>query len=149
MMVSTRGRYALRALLDLAEHAEDGYVPMKDIALRQDISQKYMEQIMPLLTKGGLVEGLQGKHGGYRLKKSPSDCRVGEVLRLTEGDLAPVACLSCNATPCSRATECRTLSMWTQFNQLTNDFFDKITLADLLKDSDPSKIGSLSQKAEQ
>mgnify|MGYP004663104761 CR=1 FL=1 len=133
MMVSSRGRYALRVLLDLAEHAGEGFVPMKAIAQRQEISKKYMEQIMPVLVKNGLVEGVQGKGGGYRLTHSPDQYRVGEILRLTEGDLAPVTCLSCHATPCSRASECRTIAMWSRFNQVTNDFFDAITLTDLLE----------------
>ncbi len=132
MMVSTRGRYALRVLLDLAEHSNGAYVPMKDIARRQEVSKKYLEQIMPALTRGGLVEGVHGVGGGYRLTRPAEECRVGEILRLTEGDLAPVACLSCKATPCSRAAECRTLWMWSRFNDITNAYFDGITLADLL-----------------
>ena len=99
MMISTRGRYALRVLIDLAEHAERGYVPMKEIAERQGISLKYLERILPVLSKNGLIEGVQGRGGGYRLNRSPEDCRIGEILRLTEGDLAPVACLECDAKP--------------------------------------------------
>ncbi len=133
MMVSSRGRYALRVMLDLAEHREEGYVPMKDVAKRQEISKKYVEQIMPALSKNGLVEAVHGAGGGYRLTRQPDEYRVGEILRLTEGDLAPVACLSCNATPCSRAAECRTLSMWSRFDELTNAYFDSITLEDLLQ----------------
>lgn len=132
MMVSTRGRYALRVLLDLAEHSGDGYVPMKDIARRQEVSKKYLEQIMPALTRGGLVEGVHGVGGGYRLTRPASEYHIGEILRLTEGNLAPVACLSSHATPCSRAAECRTLGMWSRFNQLTNEYFDGIALTDLL-----------------
>lgn len=133
MIVSTRGRYAIRLLLDLAERGKDsGFVPMKEIAERESISVKYMEQIMPLLVKGGFVEGAHGKGGGYRLAVDPTSCRVGDVLRVTEGDLAPVACLSCNAEPCQRAASCRTIGMWTEFNRLTNEYFDAITLADLL-----------------
>lgn len=132
MMISTRGRYALRVLVDLAERADAGYVPMKDIAQRQGISLKYLERIVPVLTKGGIIEGLQGKGGGYRLLKSPEKCSIGEVLRLTEGDLAPVACLGCNAEPCERASECKTYPLWVEFYQMTNGFFDKKMLADLL-----------------
>ena len=132
MMVSTRGRYALRVLLDLAQHTQDGFVPMHEIATRQGISKKYMEQIMPALTKGGLMDGVQGKHGGYRLNRPPEQYSVGEILRLTEGDLAPVACLSSGAGPCDRAAQCPTLTMWSRFNDLTNTYFDKISLADLL-----------------
>ena len=103
MLVSTRGRYALRVMIDLAENYGGGYIPMKDVAERQGLSLKYIERIMPLLTKGQLVEGVHGKGGGYRLKKSPQDCTVGEILNLTEGNLAPVACLECGAEPCDKA----------------------------------------------
>lgn len=132
MMVSTRGRYALRMMIDLAENSHDhAYIAMKDIAERLEISKKYMEQIMPVLVKNGLVEGLQGQGGGYRLTRRPGDYRVGEILRLTEGDLAPVSCLS-GDSPCTRSGGCRTIAMWSRFNKLTNDFFDGITVADLM-----------------
>lgn len=133
MMVSTRGRYALRVLLDLCDSAPGTYVPMKEIAEREGISVKYMEQIMPVLVKNGLVEAVHGKGGGYRLAIAPSECRVGDILRLTEGDLAPVACLSCGAEPCQRYADCKTIGMWREFNRITNEYFDGITLADLLK----------------
>lgn len=133
MMISTRGRYALRVLADLAEHTEREYVPMKEIAKRQDISLKYLERILPILTKNGIIEGLQGKSGGYRLVKSPEECRIGEILRLTEGDLAPVACLECDAQTCDRSCECRTYPMWVEFYQMINNFFDNKTLADIVK----------------
>lgn len=132
MLISTRGRYALRVLIDLAEHYNGGYIPMKDIANRQELSLKYLERIMPALSKSDLVEGVHGKGGGYRLAKPPEDCKVGEILRLTEGDLAPVACLECGAKPCERAGECRTLPMWSEFNRMINQYFDGISLADLL-----------------
>lgn len=132
MMVSTRGRYALRMMIDLAENSHDhAYIAMKDIAERLEISKKYMEQIMPVLVKNGLVEGLQGQGGGYRLTRRPEDYRGGEILRLTEGDLAPVSCLS-GDSPCTRSGGCRTIAMWSRFNKLTNDFFDGITVADLM-----------------
>lgn len=133
MMVSTRGRYALRVLLDLCDSAPGTYVPMKEIAEREGISVKYMEQIMPVLVKNGLVEAVHGKGGGYRLAVAPSECRVGDILRLTEGDLAPVACLSCGAEPCQRYADCKTIGMWREFNRITNEYFNGITLADLLK----------------
>lgn len=133
MMVSTRGRYALRVMIDLAEHQQEGYIPMKEVAQRQGISLKYLERILPALTKNGLVEGVQGKGGGYRLSRNPEEYTVGEILRLTEGDLAPVACLECGAEPCDRATECRTRSVWTGFYDMTNAYFDGITVAALLK----------------
>lgn len=132
MMISTRGRYALRVMIDLAEHQQEGYVPMKIIAQRQGISLKYLEQILPVLTKNGMIEGLQRRGGGYRLTAPPDQYRVGDVLRLTEGDLAPVACLGCQAGPCDRAEGCRTLPMWTEFYRRTNEFFDGITLESLM-----------------
>ncbi len=135
MLISTRGRYALRVLIDLAEHIDSGYIPMKDIAERQGISLKYLERIIPVLTKNGIIEGLQGKGGGYRLVKSPEHCKIGDILRLTEGDLAPVACLECGTPPCERTSECRTYPMWVEFHQMINVFFDSRTLADMVKQS--------------
>lgn len=132
MLISTRGRYALRVLIDLAEHGQDGYIPMKEVAARQDISLKYLERIMPVLVKNGLIEGVHGKGGGYRLCKKPEECKIGDILRLTEGDLAPVACLECDAKPCKRAYTCRTYPMWTEFYQMINEFFDSKTLADVI-----------------
>ena len=135
MMISTRGRYALRVLIDLAEHASDGYIPMKEVANRQRISLKYLEQIVPVLSKNGFIEGVHGKGGGYRLVKAPEDCRVGDILRLTEGDLAPVACLEHGAKPCERADKCQIYPMWTEFYKIVNNYFDGKTLADVLKTS--------------
>lgn len=133
MMVSTRGRYALRVMIDLAEHADGDYIPMKQIAQRQSISLKYLEKILPSLAKNGLIEGVHGKGGGYRLKRDPKECRVGEILRLTEGELAPVACLSCQAEPCLRTADCRTRPMWDKLNSLINGYLDGVTVADLMK----------------
>lgn len=133
MMISTRGRYALRVLIDLAEHYSGKYIPMKDVAKRQELSLKYIERIMPVLSKNKLVEGVHGKGGGYRLSKNPKDYKVGEILRLTEGNLAPVACLECDAKPCERAEKCPTLPMWTELHKMVNSYFDGITLQDLLK----------------
>lgn len=132
-MISTRGRYALRVIIDIAEHSGGDFVPMKEVAARQEISLKYIERIMPLLTKENLVEGQHGKGGGYRLCRPPEDYSVGEILRATEGGLAPVACLECGAKPCSRAAECRTLPMWQKYYAMTNEFFDGISVADLMK----------------
>ena len=132
MIVSSRGRYALRILVDLALHQQEGYVPMKEMAKRKDISQKYMESIMPVLVKGGLVAGVTGKGGGYRLTRAPASITVGEVLRLTEGDLAPVSCLSSKGEPCGRTAACPTFKMWEDFDKLTNDYFDAIPLSRLL-----------------
>lgn len=132
-MISTRGRYALRVMIDLAEHKHDGYIPMKEVAERQEISLKYLERIMPALSKNDLVQGVHGKGGGYRLSRLPEEYTVGEILRLTEGDLAPVACLECDAKECSRKAECKTLSMWTKYYDMTKEYFDGITLSELLK----------------
>ena len=131
-MITTRGRYALRVMLDLAEHAGDGYIPMKEVAERQGISLKYLERIMPSLSKNKLVEGVHGKGGGYRLSRTPQEYSVGEILRLAEGELAPVACLECGAKPCERREECKTISMWSKFYNMTNEYFDGITIADIL-----------------
>ena len=134
VMISTRGRYALRVMVDLAEHAEDGYIPMKEVAERQGISLKYLERIMPALSKSNIVEGVHGKGGGYRLNRRPEDYTAGEILRLVEEDLAPVACLECGAKPCSRRSHCKTISMWEKYYDITNNYFDNITIADLLCD---------------
>ena len=133
MLISTRGRYALRVLIDLAEYEEDGYTPLKDIAGRQDISQKYMESIMTMLSKNKLVEGVHGKGGGYRLNRSPEDYSVGEILRITEGTLAPVVCLERDAQPCPRASDCRTLPLWDKLNDMITGYLDSVSLADLMK----------------
>lgn len=133
MFISTRGRYALRVMLDLAQNQSDGYIAMKKVAERQGISLKYIEKIMPVLSKNNYVEGVHGKGGGYRLSKEPKEYRVGDILRLAEGDLAPVACLQCNAEKCDRADICLTLPMWTEFYNIVNNYFDGITLKDLMK----------------
>ena len=133
MMISTRGRYALRVMIDLAEHNSDGYTSMRSVAERQNISLKYLEKILPLLVRGELIEGVHGKGGGYRLTRDPSECRIGEILRLTEGDLAPVACLECGAETCERSAECRTLPMWNELNERINAYLDSVSLADLMK----------------
>lgn len=133
MMISTRGRYALRVMLDLAQHNGEGYIPMKTVAERQELSLKYIERIIPALSKNKLVEGVHGKGGGYRLSRLPQEYTVGEILRLTEGNLAPVSCLECNAETCKRADVCKTLPMWTEFHKMVNNYFDSITLEDLMK----------------
>ena len=134
MKISTRGRYALRVMTDLAEHNSGSYIPLKDVASRQNISQKYLEGIMADMSKAGMIDGLHGKGGGYRLNREPQDYTVGEILRVTEGDLSPVACLVEGAPACPLSESCRTLSMWKDFSKLVNGFFDGITLADLTKD---------------
>ena len=120
-------------MIDLAEHCDGEYVSMKSVAERQMLSLKYLERIVPVLVKNGLVEGIHGKGGGYRLTRNPNEYKIGEILRLTEGDLAPVSCLECNAEKCDRAAECKTLPMWKGFHDMANKYFDGITLADLMK----------------
>ena len=132
MMISTRGRYALRVVIDLAENKDKNYIPLKDIAARQDISQKYLESIMTLLSKNNIVDGVHGKGGGYRLNREPNKYSVGEILRITEGSLAPVACLACNAKPCGRADKCKTLPMWEKLDKIIEDYLDSVSLADLI-----------------
>ena len=132
MMISTKGRYALRVMVDLAEHQTEDYIPLKEIARRQEISEKYLESILKALVREKFLSGMRGKGGGYRLTRPPEQYRVGDILRLTEGDLAPVACLGQHPEPCSRITVCRTLPMWKKLNTMINEFFDGITLADLM-----------------
>ena len=135
MKISTRGRYALRVMIDLAEHSDGEYMAMREIAERQEISLKYMEKILPLLVSGKLIEGIHGKGGGYRLTRTPSAYPIGEILRLTEGDLAPVACLECGAEKCTRAADCRTLPLWNALNRQISGYLDSVTLADLMRKS--------------
>lgn len=133
MLISTKGRYALRVLVDLAEQPEGRYVPLKEVAARQEISEKYLESILKSLVKSGMLTGLRGKGGGYRLAMAPRDCSVGAVLRLTEESLAPVACLGTGSGPCPRSDECRTIAMWQGLDRLIQDYLDGVTLADLAK----------------
>ena len=121
MVISSKGRYALRVMVDLAEHGGDGYVSMRDVARRQEISDKYAGQIMTLLSRAGLVNGVTGKGGGYRLTRKPEEYPLGEILRLPEGSLAPVACLEEGAHPCDRAAPCRTLPVWNRLGQLIGE----------------------------
>lgn len=130
-MISTRGRYAIRVILDIANNQKDGYVPMKDVASRQGLSLKYLEQILPTLTKNKILEGVQGKGGGYRLVKSLDQYTVGDVLRATEKDLAPVSCLASGAKECERRSQCRTIVFWEGLNEVINNYLDSKTLADL------------------
>ena len=132
-MISTRGRYAIRVLIDLAEHRGESFTPMKEVARRQEISLKYLEKIMPLLSKANMVEGQHGKGGGYRLTMEPENYRIGDILRLTEVDLAPVACLSAPSNTCPRAPYCRTLPMWQKYYEMTLSYFDGITIRDLMQ----------------
>lgn len=131
MKISTRGRYALRLMLDLAVHSTGEPVSLKDIARRQQISEKYLEQIISMLNKAGFVRSIRGAQGGYLLKKESSEYTVGEILRLTEGDLAPVDCVGKESGACGRKQECVTIRVWEQINQAVNQVIDNITLADM------------------
>ncbi len=132
MKISTRGRYAIRVMLDLAEHDQSEYIPLIDIAKRQGISEKYLEAIVSLLVKAGLLTALRGKRGGYRLTRTPDQYTLKDVLQTTEGAFAPVACLEEEINTCERASECKTLKVWTDFQKLVNDYFDSITLQSLM-----------------
>ena len=134
MIVSTKGRYALRVMLCLAQRDGDAYIPLKEIAEAEEISQKYLESIMTILSKAGFLDAVHGKGGGYRLNRKPEEYTVGAILKLTEGSLAPVSCTTQGAAACSRSTCCQTLPMWERLEKLIDDFFEGITLADLLRD---------------
>lgn len=139
-MISTRGRYALRVMIDIAENANGRYIPLDEIAKRQDISEKYLESILVILTRGNLLRGLRGKGGGYKLTKAPREYTVGSILRLTEGSLAPVTCLREGAEPCTRQSECRTLSLWKGLNEVIGNYLDGITLDSLLQQENDYSI---------
>ncbi len=131
MLVSTKGRYALRVMIELATHEKGEYVPLKTIASAQSISEKYLESIIVVLSKAGLLDGLRGKGGGYRLNRDAKDYSVGEILRLTEGTLAPVACLDGDVNTCSRAKDCKTLPMWEKLNDLICGYLDNVSIKEL------------------
>ena len=133
MLISTKGRYALRVMIDLAEHQSDGFIPLKVIAQRQGISEKYLESIIKLLVKARLLTGLRGKGGGYKLTKSPDQYTVDGILGLTEDSLAPVACLEEGADACPRMAECRTLSLWRGLDTVIHSYLSGVTLADLMQ----------------
>ena len=131
MMVSTRGRYALRVMLDLCENNDGSYIPLNDIAKRQGISEKYLESVVAALVKAGFLEGLRGKRGGYRLTKAPEEYSVGSILRLTEKSMAPVACLDCEVNTCERKDTCKTLPLWEKLDERVNGYLDGVSLKDL------------------
>ena len=135
MIVSTKGRYALRVMLHFARRGGEEYIPLKEIAEAEGISQKYLESIMTTLSKAGFLDAVHGKGGGYRLNRSPEAYTVGSILKQTEGDLSAVSCTTQGASACSRSTCCITLPMWERLDKLINDFFEDITLADLLKET--------------
>ena len=132
MIVSTKGRYALRVMVNFAQRSADEYIPLKEIAESEGISQKYLESIMTTLSKAGFVDAVHGKGGGYRLNRKPEEYTVGSILKLTEGSLATVSCTSQGPTACSRSTCCNTLPMWEKLDKMIDEFFEGITLADLL-----------------
>lgn len=133
MLISTKGRYALRVMTDLAEHPAEGYTPLKEIAQRQEISEKYLEAIIKILVKARFLSGVRGKGGGYKLTCPPERYTIGSILRLTEESLAPVACLEPDAAPCGKAAGCPTLPLWKGLDRVINEYLDSVTLADLLQ----------------
>ena len=135
MIVSTKGRYALRVMLCLAQRGGDAYIPLKEIAEAEEISQKYLESIMTILSKAGFLDAVHGKGGGYRLNRKPEEYTVGAILKHTEGSLAPVSCTTQGAAACSRSTCCQTLPMWERLDKMVDEFFEGITLADLLQEN--------------
>ena len=132
MMISTKGRYALRVMIDLAQNGGEQYISLKDVANRQEISMKYLEMIVSLLHKGGMVSSLRGKSGGYKLTKKPEEYTLGAILKLTEGSLAPVFCLENGAEQCARAENCITLPLWKKLDQMIDDCLEQYTLQDLI-----------------
>ena len=137
MLISSRGRYALRVLIDIAEHQADGYLPLKVIVERQDISEKYLEAILKGLVKEGVLTGVWGKGGGYRLSRTPDQISVRSILQMTEDSLAPVSCLDSGFKPCARAADCRTVGLWQGLHQVICDYLDRYTLADLMRVDEP------------
>ncbi len=135
MRISTKGRYALRMLAYLAAHQEDGYVSLKAVADEQGISKKYLEQIVPMLNKGGILRTNRGNRGGYMLARKPEECTVGDILRATEGKLAPVSCLEYDENTCPRAQNCSTLFIWEGLNKVINEYLDSVTLQDMVAHS--------------
>ena len=133
MLISTKGRYALRVMIDLAEHQSEGYIPLKEIAQRQEISEKYLESILKILVQKKFLTGLRGKGGGYRLTRDPEMYTVGSILRLTEESLAPVACLEETAGTCPRSGQCRTLALWQGLDKVIQDYLESVTIADLIE----------------
>ncbi len=136
MMISTRGRYALRVLIDLAENQRDSYITLKEVAGRQDISEKYLENIVKKLVRAGMLDALRGKGGGYRLGREPEQIRVLDVLTLMEGTLVPVACLEEGGRPCERLAECRTLPLWRGLNDVVSDYLSRYSIRDLMRRDD-------------
>ena len=138
MKISTKGRYALRTMIDLAQHGSEGLVTLKDVAARQELSQKYLEQIVTQMSKAGLVKGVRGPQGGYRLARDPKDYSVGEILRLVEGSLAPVECLETEENTCDKCASCATVDMWAGLYKVVNDYLEGVTLQDMVERANAS-----------
>ena len=137
MLISTRGRYALRVLIDMAEHQADGVIPLKEVAKRQEISEKYLEAILKTLVKNGVITGTRGKGGGYRFNRPAEQVTVGEILRMTEESLASVSCLEKGAAACPRASHCKTLPLWEGLDRVIREYLDQYTIADLMQFGQP------------
>jgi transcriptional regulator, Rrf2 family len=137
MKISTKGRYALRLMVDLAEHKDSGFIALKDVAKRQNISKKYLEQIVPVLNGAGLLTTNRGNRGGYKLAKEPKEYTVGDILRITEGSIAPVSCLESDVNSCERKNFCQTLYVWEGLYKVVNEYLDSITVQDIV-----DKIGN-------
>ena len=133
MMISTKGRYAIRLMIDLAQHIGDGFISLKRISERQDISVKYLEAIVAMLNKAGMVESTRGKDGGYRLARTPEEYTVGSIIRLTEGSIAQAVCTECGTVCCERAADCLSMPVWVKLESVVNNYLDSITLRDLLE----------------
>lgn len=140
MFISTKGRYALRIMIELAVRNSEDYIPLRELTESQCISVKYLESIISVLVKANFVDGLRGKGGGYRLSKKPEEYTVGSILRLTESSLAPVSCLECDVNTCERADICPTLPMWKKLYNMINEYFESITLKDIIEDKDLTGI---------
>lgn len=132
MKISTKGRYAIRVMMDLAMNGNDKFIPLKDIAVRQELSNKYLEQIIAMLNKAGYLETARGNNGGYKLVKKPSEYTIGDILRATEGDLAPIYCLT-EEGECEKRNHCKTISFWKGLDDVINEYVDSKTLEDLIK----------------
>ena len=141
MRISTKGRYALRVLLDLARHQGDGYIPLKAVAERENISKQYLDQIMIILNRTDYLKSTRGARGGYRLAKTPDKYRLGDILRLTEGSIAPLACLENNGEDCSRSSDCAARCVWQGLGQLIADYLDRTTLQSILDQYDNKGLG--------
>lgn len=141
MLISTKGRYALRVMIDLAEHQTEDFISLRGIAQRQEISEKYLESIIRMLVKAKVVESLRGKGGGYRLKKAPDQYTVDSILRLTEESLAPVSCLEENADACPRSDRCKTLTLWQGLDKVIHDYLGNVTIADLMEQNASEENG--------